>query len=307
MVLSTATQSHHVTKSISGILAAADAGEPGIEKLLLAALSGLKVPNLEQLIAAGNLDQAMAAVAATQISPADLDTIADLISAITLTVARPEAVALNVVFNEVNERTIRWAKTSVARNIVGVTPANLTIIRNTITLSLEAGTGPRVAARHIQDLIGLTPGHEKAVNRLYFSSLEDGVSVSHARRIAARKAKKLLRWRANMIARSETITAANMGQQLTWETALDNGLLPQGTKKIWVATGDNRTCPICAVLDGTVIEIMSSFAVNVQATKFTRTGSTFRVAATKPLPNPSTVRTPKAHFMCRCAMRLERL
>ena len=94
MVLSTATQSHHVTKSISGILAAADAGEPGIEKLLLAALSGLKVPNLEQLIAAGNLDQAMAAVAATQISPADLDTIADLISAITLTVARPEAVAL---------------------------------------------------------------------------------------------------------------------------------------------------------------------------------------------------------------------
>ena len=296
-----------LAKSIAGILAAADAGEPGIRKLLLAALSGLKVPNLEELIAAGNLNEAMAAVAATQISPNDLDAISDLISAITLTVARPESAALKVSFNEVNIRTIRWAKRNVARNIVGVTPANLTIIRDTIIQSLEAGVGPRVAARHIQDLIGLTPGHEKAVNRLYFRSLADGVDVDHARRIASRKAKKLLRWRANMIARSESITAANMGQQLTWETALDQGLLPQGTRKVWMATGDNRTCPICAVLDGTVIEVVSSFVVNRQATKFTRTGSTFRVAATKPMKNPSTVKTPKAHFMCRCAMRLERL
>ena len=74
-----------------------------------------------------------------------------------------------------------------------------------------------------------------------------------------------------------------------------------------MATGDNRTCPICAVLDGTIIEVVSSFVVNRQATKFVRTGSRFRVAATKPLKNASTVKTPKAHFMCRCAMRLERL
>ena len=303
-----------LAKSIAGILAAADAGEPGIERLLLAARRGLKVPNLETLIAAGNLDQAMAAVAATKIPPADLDAISDLIAAITLTVARPESVALNVSFNEVNIRTIRWAKQNVARNIVGVTSANVTIIRDTIIQSLEAGVGPRVTAAHIQDLIGLTPGHEKAVNRLYFKSLEDGVSVTHARRIAARKSKKLIRWRANMIARSESITAANMGQQLTWETALDQGLLPQGTRKVWMATGDNRTCPICAVLDGTVsddgtvgIEIGSSFVVNRQATKFVRSGSKFRVSASKPLKNASTVKTPKAHFMCRCAMRLERL
>ena len=241
MVLDTATQSHHLAKSIAGILAAADAGEPGIEKLLLAALQGLKVPNLEELIPAGNHNQSMAAAAATQISPNALDAISDLLAAITLTVARPESAALKVSFNEVNIRTIRWAKRNVATNIVGVPSASLSILRDTIIDSLLAGTGPRVAASHIQDLIGLTPAHQKAVNRLYFQSLADGVDVDHARRIAERKAKKLLRWRANMIARSESVTAANMGQQLTWETALDQGLLPPGTRKIWRPTAARRT------------------------------------------------------------------
>ncbi len=293
MVLSTAPTRIHVAKSVESILSAADAGEPGIERALLAALQALHVPNLEDLLAAGNLDATLAAVAATQIPPDDLDIIASLIAAIGVNVARPEAVTFGVEFNEVNRRTIRWAQQNVATNIVGVSPANVAVIRDTIVQSLELGVGPRVTASHIQDLIGLTPGHEKAVNRLYLKSLEDGVTEAHARKIAARKAAKLIRWRAEMIARTETIRAANMGQQLVWETALDEGLLPQGTKKVWNTALDDRVCPICQPLHGTTVGITSSFTV--------KTSTSPKVATTK------AEKTPPAHFQCRCSMILERL
>ncbi len=257
-----------LAKSVESILAAADAGEPAIQKLLLAALTGLKVPNLEQLLTAGNLDATLAAVAATQIPPAQLEAITALITNIALEVARPESVVFQVEFNEVNTRTIRWAKQNAAKNIVGVPPASVTVIKDTIVQSLELGVGPKVTASHIQDLIGLTPRHEIAVNRLYFRSLEDGVTEGQARKVAARKARRLIRWRAEMISRTETIRAANEGQMLVWETARDMDLIPQGTKPIWLATGDDRTCPICAVLDGQTVAISERYVINRQATSF---------------------------------------
>ncbi len=296
-----------IAKSVESILNAADAGLPGVEKLMRNARQSLKVPHLEALLIAGNTDATLAAVAATQIPPAETALLEALIAAVSSNVALPESVTFGVEFNEVNQRIIRWAKANVAKNIQGVSPANIAVIRDTIVQSLEAGVGPRVTAAHIQDLIGLTPGHEKAVNRLYFKSLEDGVTETQARKVAARKAKQLIRWRAEMIARTETIRAANEGQMLVWETARDMDLIPQGTKTIWLATGDDRTCPICAVLDGQTVAISERYVINRQAISFVRSGSDFKVAGTKPLPKPRTERTPPAHQSCRCTLILERL
>jgi SPP1 gp7 family putative phage head morphogenesis protein len=59
--------------------------------------------------------------------------------------------------------------------------------------------------------------------------------------------------RAEMIARTETMTAANEGQRQGWDQAVESGLLTGDEKKEWIATGDSNVCPQCDELDGTVV------------------------------------------------------
>jgi hypothetical protein len=54
--------------------------------------------------------------------------------------------------------------------------------------------------------------------------------------------------RAEMIARTEVMTAANEGQREGWSQAVDAGLLPKDTEIEWIATSD--CCDDCADLDG---------------------------------------------------------
>ena len=314
MVLGTTQTRHHlitktvqVRKSIDDVLQAADRAEPKLRRELIAALEGLRVPGLADMIAAGAIAAATEAIASTVISPATYLAVTEAALNATIAAAMPEAAKFKIAFNEPNRRAIKWAEQNIAVNIVGVPPASAQAINDALVESLRRGIHPRVTAAHIDHLMGLQPNHVKAVNRLYFSSLQDGVTVEHARKIADRKAAKLIRYRAESIARTESINAANMGQQLVWETALDLGLLPEGTRKIWVATFDDRLCKICAVLDGTTIEIRESFAVNYEATGFKVTGDKITVTGVKPMKNPSMTKQPTAHIQCRCTSILEPL
>lgn len=56
--------------------------------------------------------------------------------------------------------------------------------------------------------------------------------------------------RAEMIARTETMTAANEGQRQVWAQAMDQGLLPNDIQREWIATSDANVCPICEELNG---------------------------------------------------------
>lgn len=54
--------------------------------------------------------------------------------------------------------------------------------------------------------------------------------------------------RAQLIARTETMTAANEGQREAWSQASDAGLLPSDAQVEWIATSD--CCDDCADMDG---------------------------------------------------------
>lgn len=54
--------------------------------------------------------------------------------------------------------------------------------------------------------------------------------------------------RANLIARTEAMTAANEGQRQAWDQAVDEGLLTGDEQAEWIATSD--ACPECEALDG---------------------------------------------------------
>ena len=56
--------------------------------------------------------------------------------------------------------------------------------------------------------------------------------------------------RAELIARTETMTAANEGQRQGWKQAVKKGLLSTRARRVWIATEDRRICPQCDGLDG---------------------------------------------------------
>ena len=294
-------------KTSKDILAAADKAEPKIRRAMLDALDALQssVPDLEALIASGDTSAVIGAVTGLQL-PDDLFlAIREATLNAAIAVATPEAASFNIAFNNVNERAVRWASANAANLVTG--QVDQTLIRQMVVNATERGIHPSVTAREIREIVPLTRRHGIAVERLRDSMREAGIVETHIERVAGRKARKLLRWRANMIARTEAINSANSGQQIVWNTAQDLGLIPQGTRKVWVATPDSRTCPICSVLDGTTVEISAEFQVNRQATSFTRQGSEFTVAGTKPLKNPRVTKVPTAHPACRCSVILEPL
>lgn len=68
--------------------------------------------------------------------------------------------------------------------------------------------------------------------------------------------------RAELIARTETMKAANAGQQEAWDQAVDDGLLTGDEKQVWITAPDERLCPICDEMDGQEIALGESFDVD---------------------------------------------
>lgn len=293
-----------LTKTVDDILAAADKAAPKLRRALLDALEQMRsqVPDLTGLLEAGRIDDVIAAIN-IQIPSDMIDTIRDSLADTAAAAARPSAATFGIAFNDVNVRAVRWAERNAAAQITAISGTTRRSVNDAITDAIRQGVNPRVLSRHIENLVGLTPGHARAVDRL-FNSFDLDTQIDQALKVSGVKSRRLLRWRAETIARTETIRAANMGQQLVWDTALDEGLLEPGTAKVWLATGDDRTCPICAVLDGQVVEVRDEFVVNRQAVRFTRQGATFTVTETRAMRTPTTTRTPPAHPRCRCSLVL---
>lgn len=66
--------------------------------------------------------------------------------------------------------------------------------------------------------------------------------------------------RAEMIARTETMDAANEGLAQSWDQAREAGLLSADTKKQWIATASGA-CPECEEVDGEEVLLDEDFSV----------------------------------------------
>lgn len=68
--------------------------------------------------------------------------------------------------------------------------------------------------------------------------------------------------RAQLIARTETMRAANTGQRFVFDDARDDGLIAEDAQLEWIATEDGVVCPICEALDGERIGFDEGFDVD---------------------------------------------
>jgi len=63
--------------------------------------------------------------------------------------------------------------------------------------------------------------------------------------------------RADMIARTEAMDAANEGQQAGWEEAVELGYLPEDAQVVWIAT--SGACDDCADMDGETRDVNGDY------------------------------------------------
>lgn len=60
-------------------------------------------------------------------------------------------------------------------------------------------------------------------------------------------ARKYLKHRSEMIARTEALRTTNFGVQDSWRQSIEKGLVPeQNVRRQWVLSKDERTCPTCS-------------------------------------------------------------
>lgn len=188
-------------------------------------------------------------------------------------------------FDLVNPEAVRVAARQAAEAVLQVSASTKRSIREIVRRGQLGLLTVDQQARRIRQLIGLTERQTASVLNFEAGLIERGVTGTRLERMVARKYQQVLARRASTIARSETIRAANLGQQNLWRQAADQGLIDRDTaQKRWIITPGDRTCPICIPMDGQLRPLEEPFV------------SPFNGAATQ---------TPPIHVAGRCAMALE--
>ena len=161
-----------------------------------------------------------------------------------------------------------------------ITEQQREVVREIIKEGFKKGLRAEVVYQDVKKNIGLTERWAKAVENRRQLLLESGMKASLVEKRVDAYREKLLLKRAQMIARTETITAQAQGRRDAWRSAEGAGLLPP-VERVWITAPSG--CKICIALDG----------------------------ETAPLDEPyeteqGTFMGPTAHPHCRCTERLRR-
>ena len=134
-------------------------------------------------------------------------------------------------------------------------------------------------------MVGLDTRRALAVENFRLAQIELGLPLSRVDELTERFAKRKLRERSLMIARTETMNALNRGQQIAWEQATKDGLLNKTAKQEWIVTPDEilRNCPVCRTMDGQLRPLGKTFLTGIG----------------------TSVSGPTAHPHCRCTLGMQ--
>ena len=164
--------------------------------------------------------------------------------------ATTKTTGLEMRFDITNPRAVQAARTLGAELVTNVSNTTRTTIRNIIADVIEGNQTLAEARKVIAQRAGLLPQHAEAVKRYRDNLVASGTKVPQANKMTDKYARRLLKYRAEMIARTEVSRAMSLGQTETWNQARDNDLIPPDTLRVWITTPDERLCSICGPMDG---------------------------------------------------------
>ena len=222
----------------------------------------------------------------------------------------PSEVALRFRFNATDPRATAWAQAEAGRLITNMAASEREMFRALVEQSfVESRTVGTTASSIFQqlqtvtptptardfgqsigaNLNGLTERYERAVMNRVASVADDlaarGITGEKAlermRKEGDKYATKLRRTRSRTIARTERMMAHNQARLLSYQQAIDSGLMSREySRKVW-STGPFDVCPICVAMSGVEAKVADPFT----------------------LPNGAQVQAPPGHPNCRCTLQ----
>jgi hypothetical protein len=185
-------------------------------------------------------------------------------------------------FDLTNPHAVDWVRNRSTMLIREFGESSREGVRHILERSFTEGIAPAKTARMIRETgIGLTRRQAVAVEN-FMRRMEDAaewIPDGIIQKRTARYAAKMLKRRAETIARTEIISASTHGQQELWRQAAQRQLLdPSRAVQEWIVSWDERLCLLCEPLDGETAPM----------------GGTF----------PGGYSGPPLHPLCRCAVVL---
>ncbi len=165
-----------------------------------------------------------------------------------------EASLLKGTFDLNNPEALRFIKDFAAEEVKYITGETKHSIQHLVYDAFDQGKTVGQLKYQIKKHVGLLPVHSAAVEKRRQEWLNAGMSSKVAERRAERYANKLLNWRAENIARTETIRASSQGQQELWRQM---GYADE--YKEWILTDDDRLCEHCADMEGQRVKVTDLF------------------------------------------------
>ena len=149
---------------------------------------------------------------------------------------------------------------------------------------LRDGVNPRTVARELRTVIGLAPNQEEAV-RNFRRALEgaegarsplayklrdkrfDGtigkgnLTTAQIEKMAEAYRRKMVAFNAETNARTATLDSLKLGQRLSWEDAVDKGIVDRNALvKTWAGTLDERERPEHVAMEGETVRFDEPFS-----------------------------------------------
>lgn len=175
-----------------------------------------------------------------------------------------EAIGVRVRFDSNAEPVVRAMRENRLRLVGGISRDTEDAVRVALTDGLERGINPREMARAYQDTIGLTESQARSVvnfrrlltedpaqamtralrDRRFDGKLRSGdlLSKTEINEMVDRYRIRYIRYRAEVIARTEALRATHEGNDATFMQLVDEGQLARDEVMYqWLATGDDRT------------------------------------------------------------------
>jgi hypothetical protein len=167
---------------------------------------------------------------------------------------------VSTALNLVSELVLDRIRQDAARLVVGVGKDTIISIRSVLEQGYSEGLGVRSTGRLLREVVGLLPQHTEAVGRYAQLLVNQNVPEPTLSHQVNTYARRLLTYRAENIARTESISAANAGQLQAWLEMANRGVLDRlTTRVVWVVTEDDRLCPWCAPMDGVEVDLGQLF------------------------------------------------
>jgi hypothetical protein len=159
-------------------------------------------------------------------------------------IAVARAPAIGYSFNILTPQAVDWVRENAGSMIRQWGDSSRDALRRIMADGFQNQVTAAVMARRIKDSgIGLTWRQARAVLNMRHRMEADGIAAATIDARAERYFKRLLRYRAELIARTEMARASANARREAWRQAIGAGLLDTGrNEQEWLARIDARTC-----------------------------------------------------------------